>query len=409
MKRIFTLAIALISIMSLSAQKLSYPYGNEPSRELHKYTDFSVQNAGKDAQLLPYRLTGRVASDDFEEQLFYYDGYGRVVAVHESNGFGDQIIDSVTYDAAGCAVRVDGWQMINSEWKNVYYVCYAYNSDNQVIQRTNFNNFGAEGFVQGGVYDYVYEDGKLVSHTMYFGDYDDLYEECYYSYDAAGKLLQEVYLQGFSTLDSTIKIDYTYNEAGLLASKNLYYYYYGWDLEEFDEYLYDDHGNCIEHNIYEASGNYKDRRLYEYNTDVSATQIHTPYNVPELYLPEALSDVHQRTLEHWYTLDADHVLQYICDYEYVYNHTAVGISQNEIANEVSVYPNPTQSSLQVVVSENRIAENAVIYDFQGRICMQVQLNAGECSVDVSDLPSGIYLLKVTLDNGSHSSQKFIKQ
>lgn len=411
MKKIFTLAIALISVMSLSAQKTSYPNGTELSKNPHQLLELSTMNSSKDVQLLPYRLTGRVASDDFEQKLFHYDGYGRAIAIHESNALGEEVIDSVTYDANGDAIRVDGWQRLNYEWLHVYYVCYEYNNNHQIIQRTNFNwSTSGNSFVQGGVYDYHYSDGKLVSHEMYFGDYANLVEECYYTYNNLGQLVKEVYLQGFSTLDSSTKITYSYNDAGKLTNRHLYYYgNFSWDLAEQDERSYDENGNCIDHSIRNGYGTYIDRRLYEYNTEVSVNQIHTPYNVPEIYLPENLSDVNQRTIEHWYTADDNYVLQYICDYEYMYNHTPVGISDNQSLSSISIYPNPAQSSLNILVSDNQVAEVAYIYDFQGKVCMQFAMNSGENIIDLSDLSSGIYLLKVVMENGTQCSQKLIKQ
>ena len=217
-------------------------------------------------------------------------------------------------------------------------------------------------------------------------------------------------MQGFSTLDSSIKIVYSYNDAGKIANRHLYYYSgYSWDLAESDEYLYDENGNCIDHSIRNEYGSYIDRRLYEYNTEISVNQIHTPYNVPEIYLPENLSDVNQRTIEHWYTLDADYVLQYICDFEYMYNHTPVGISENESVNTMTVFPNPAQGSLNVIISDNQVADVAYIYDFQGKVCMQFAMNSGENNIDLSELSTGIYLLKVVMENGTQCSQKFIKQ
>ena len=122
-----------------------------------------------------------------------------------------------------------------------------------------------------------------------------------------------------------------------------------------------------------------------------------------------MSDVNQRTIEHWYTLDADYVLQYICDFEYMYNHTPVGISENESVNTMTVFPNPAQGSLNVIISDNQVADVAYIYDFQGKVCMQFAMNSGENNIDLSELSTGIYLLKVVMENGTQCSQKFIKQ
>lgn len=79
------------------------------------------------------------------------------------------------------------------------------------------------------------------------------------------------------------------------------------------------------------------------------------------------------------------------------------LSTNQIdKSKASVYPNPVQNQLNVESQE--IINNIEIFDLLGK---QI-LVSEEKSIDVSGLQSGIYLLKITTNNGI-LTQKIIKQ
>lgn len=69
--------------------------------------------------------------------------------------------------------------------------------------------------------------------------------------------------------------------------------------------------------------------------------------------------------------------------------------------KVSIAPNPVQSTLNVLVSD---AKQKVLFgqlvDIQGRVLVQrTNLSSGNTEFNLSNLPSGIYFLKVSQQNG----------
>jgi hypothetical protein len=79
------------------------------------------------------------------------------------------------------------------------------------------------------------------------------------------------------------------------------------------------------------------------------------------------------------------------------------------ANEVTVYPNPTNNSLKINTANSNINE-IVVYDINGRIMKRVILKTAEASttLDVQNLNSGQYILNIYSDKGVLST-KFFKQ
>lgn len=80
----------------------------------------------------------------------------------------------------------------------------------------------------------------------------------------------------------------------------------------------------------------------------------------------------------------------------------------------SVYPNPATSSLNVVLAAaTQSTLSLVVTDLTGKSLLSqntaVQAGANDISVNVSELPAGIYMIKATLADGTSSIQKFVKQ
>ncbi len=74
----------------------------------------------------------------------------------------------------------------------------------------------------------------------------------------------------------------------------------------------------------------------------------------------------------------------------VINQNLNGID-NANAEFVSVYPNPAAKILNVDVQQ---ASAAQLYDFSGRMVASLALSAGHNTIDISQLPAGIYMLRM---------------
>ena len=77
----------------------------------------------------------------------------------------------------------------------------------------------------------------------------------------------------------------------------------------------------------------------------------------------------------------------------------------------SVYPNPVQNDLNIALAHNMGNEEVLInvYDLQGRSVMQhrIQMNEGTITLDASSLPSGTYLLSITV-GGFTKTEKIVR-
>lgn len=83
--------------------------------------------------------------------------------------------------------------------------------------------------------------------------------------------------------------------------------------------------------------------------------------------------------------------------------------QNTLAeSKFAVSPNPTSNVIRVTNSENINVTGIAVTDLNGRVVKQQSFNdASNIQVNVSDLASGIYLMKITSDKGT-ATKKIIK-
>lgn len=84
---------------------------------------------------------------------------------------------------------------------------------------------------------------------------------------------------------------------------------------------------------------------------------------------------------------------------------------NEDINNVSVHPNPTQTTLNVTVNQDSKIQFASILDLVRKqwIRMDDLRDSNNLTFDVRDLPAGVYFIKLTLRTGNILLTKFVKQ
>ena len=100
----------------------------------------------------------------------------------------------------------------------------------------------------------------------------------------------------------------------------------------------------------------------------------------------------------------EHVKAYIDDLSYGEAATASTID-NALLN-ISMYPNPASSRL--TISAQKTINSAAIYNILGKQVMSLEINKDSESIDVSNLATGMYLIKYSIDNAVGTA-KFIKQ
>lgn len=80
------------------------------------------------------------------------------------------------------------------------------------------------------------------------------------------------------------------------------------------------------------------------------------------------------------------------------------INKSLTINNLSIYPNPANETLQISLPNNTIVQNAYILNTNGQIVKEIN-NLDK--VDVSNLTPGLYLIQVNTNSGT-VTQKFIK-
>lgn len=90
---------------------------------------------------------------------------------------------------------------------------------------------------------------------------------------------------------------------------------------------------------------------------------------------------------------------------YFYRAPTASVDNNQLLG-FSMYPNPASNRLNISAKET--IQNADIFNVLGKKVMSVNINKTSESIDVSNLNSGIYLVKYNV-NGTVGTAKFIKQ
>lgn len=84
----------------------------------------------------------------------------------------------------------------------------------------------------------------------------------------------------------------------------------------------------------------------------------------------------------------------------------VGLDENSIADEVIIFPNPTQGIVTVLCS-NPVNRTLEIIDVTGRVVKADNFGTSKYSVDIKELPQGVYYLKLISGN-SIETKKLIR-
>ena len=87
------------------------------------------------------------------------------------------------------------------------------------------------------------------------------------------------------------------------------------------------------------------------------------------------------------------------------NVVSVSVNTNEQASNFKIYPNPTSNELNI---ENGIGQ-LTIFNLLGQVVKQLDIKDVRSSIQVGDLSTNTYLLKVLKKNGEVEVQYFVKQ
>jgi hypothetical protein len=88
------------------------------------------------------------------------------------------------------------------------------------------------------------------------------------------------------------------------------------------------------------------------------------------------------------------------------NNIITGITELLAANGYKVFPNPAQNIINITSSLNK-KPHLIIYDLGGRTVIQTSLTGNQKSINISNLPNGVYIIRI-IESQKSFSVKFIK-
>lgn len=84
----------------------------------------------------------------------------------------------------------------------------------------------------------------------------------------------------------------------------------------------------------------------------------------------------------------------------------LSVNDVEFSSKVKVYPNPSN---EVFYIDTDSRSEIVVFDLVGKIIRTMHVNSGTSKLEVSNFPSGMYLMKVTNENNQTKTIKLIKE
>lgn len=121
----------------------------------------------------------------------------------------------------------------------------------------------------------------------------------------------------------------------------------------------------------------------------------------------SLSGVHQNSDKVGFVVQSSGFAEYgSIGISSLYSKPGIGVGSQEFIVEKSltkVYPNPASDFITVESMDNSVIE---IYDLAGKVLIKASVNSNIESINVRDIESGIYLMRISNESGS-SSHKII--
>lgn len=289
---------------------------------------------------------------------------------------------------------IDMWSFLYEDWYDDSIYTYTYNSiGKRAEQIEEYWHVPLNSWFNRWKFNYSYNTDSLLKQKIKY-DWDlDLILwkgilQNFYSYDSIGRLIED--LQQSQDLNSYVWINnilrnYNYNNQGLIS-------------EFIASDWYEDGAFWIQNTkytyLYNSEGKLTKRQRHWFDHDISIWENF------ELVLNNYTDDGYltSTTIQIWNS--TNNTWQNTERYYYFYS-PASSIFEIAETNSVSVYPNPATSILKLSATGIHDRSSIYLFDNLGRLKVRVQdifLNE-ETTLEVSDLPRGIYLLIIETGNG----------
>lgn len=235
-----------------------------------------------------------------------------------------------------------------------------------------------------------------------------------YTYDGAGNMIEKLeqdYSSSTSSWDNNMRYTYSYYASGKVRS--IYEENFNdpnWEGSDLDSFLYDANGRMTSKINYSPNGPVwigDDREDYTYTGDNLTEVVNINWigsgwvnekKIILTYTGSALAN----GVEHPWNGSA-----WSSDTTSLVTWTSGPTGLSQLSKDViSVYPNPANDHIAVQGLNGTFT--ASVYNLQGKVCLQQELNSNQAELNIASLEQGVYF--IAIENGSNRMvTRFVKQ
>ena len=422
-------------------------YGNPLDRYVYSY-----ENGNCTTHMCHFFRSGQW-ENVWKYNYTYDDAQKKLMEVLYQTGNLDQwentYLDIYTYDIHNNVTERLRKSWNSGQWTDSYLYIYTYDTHNNIVEGLG-KSWNSGQWVTKEKYTYTYDINDNITEKMYqdltiiyynykytytydmhnnmteevyqnceYGEWEIVYEntDTYntfnkkietlrkwwdhgkftgaskwtYTYDAHNNLTEEVCQNSWTSWENDYKIVYTYNE----QNNRTEYLYQEWKSAQWVNgfrytYTYDSHNNKTEEVCQTwESGQWKNYIKWTHTYDENDNAIAGFYYMG---LDDTWIDYDANLLWVYYNnmQSKKSVQRHKFTASYV-KAGSVGINENRFSdNLIKLYPNPVSNILRIETNELNAISDVKIYSIQGVLL----LNSKENQIDVSLLPSGIYIADI---------------
>lgn len=255
--------------------------------------------------------------------------------------------------------------------KGQIYNLHGFNADSTGVYTQNLQTYnGCDSIISLNLFVYPSYSQTLFD-TICQGQ---LYNNYGFSFIADTTGLYTQSLQTIDGCDSIINLNLAVISPSVPANvtANL--------MQDYIELVWE--GNAVEYDIYRDDSLVANTSLSNYIDSNLVDSVEYCYKVKAI-IDECESDVSESTCK-----------------------TFVGLQDIKSDTETSVYPNPTTNRINFYVKQNILGSAYTITNTIGDVILSGNLNIANMSIDLSQLPKGLYFMNI---EKTHQSIKIIKQ
>lgn len=293
-----------------------------------------------------------------------------------------------TYNNEGYEILITGfvWEESTNEWENCCKEESSYDEEGNLESEYGFNwDKELNQWTNKSREDYTYNENQEPIVYIYYSWISDVWLESHkkeYKYDEYNQLFQTIQY-GWDLEEQWLndsKITNIFDEVGNTVQEIEY------DWNEGDQIWMNDYKYDISYDL----AYLMTEVLWPFEDDEVIASVNMPIEIKAYFWNSDISDWDQEVQGNFY----------YSDFEYDF------LDERETV-EAQIYPNPVDKQFSIHFSEVYQQSEIQLYDIQGRIVFQKQIQNGE-SINIEHLDTGVYVYLLNIE-GKTQRGKLIKR